>query len=375
MWGKLALNEVTTIINGGTPKSGVANYWNGSVPWITPKDMGSTNSVEVTKTSRTISEQGLQKSSAKLVPENSVILSTRAPIGHLVINKVPMAFNQGCRGLCPHPKLDTKFLFYFLKANVKLLDNLGTGTTFKELSKSALAAIEIPLPPLSEQKRIVAILDEAFEGIDAAIANTQANLAAARELFEGYLSRVFNDLNETSEETIIGDQLVLQRGFDITKKQQRPGTIPVVSSGGIKSYHDTAMVNGPGVVIGRKGSLGTVHFVEGPYWPHDTTLWVKDFKGNIPKIIYYFFRSLDVSGLDSGAANPALNRNAVHPIRTRWPKLAHQHTLLNNIERIDKDTERLETLYQQKLTALHELKQSILAKAFRGELTQNEVAA
>lgn len=375
MWGKLALNEVTTIINGGTPKSGVANYWNGSVPWITPKDMGSTNSVEVTKTSRTISEQGLQKSSAKLVPENSVILSTRAPIGHLVINKVPMAFNQGCRSLCPHPKLDTKFLFYFLKANVKLLDSLGTGTTFKELSKSALAAIEIPLPPLSEQKRIVAILDKAFEGIDAAIANTQANLAAARELFEGYLSRVFNDLNETSEETIIGDQLVLQRGFDITKKQQRPGTIPVVSSGGIKSYHDTAMVNGPGVVIGRKGSLGTVHFVEGPYWPHDTTLWVKDFKGNIPKIIYYFFRSLDVSGLDSGAANPALNRNAVHPIRTRWPKLAHQHTLLNNIERIDKDTERLETLYQQKLTALHELKQSILAKAFRGELTQNEVAA
>ncbi|WP_417842469.1 restriction endonuclease subunit S [Thalassospira sp.] len=375
MWPKLALSDVTTIINGGTPKSGVSDYWNGSVPWITPKDMGAINSVEVSETSRTISEHGLQKSSAKLVPENSVILSTRAPIGHLAINKVPMAFNQGCRGLCPHPKLDTKFLFYFLKANVKLLDSLGTGTTFKELSKSALAAIKIPLPPLPEQKRIVAILDEAFEGIDAAIANTQANLAAARELFEGYLSRIFNNLNEISEETIVSDQLILQRGFDITKKEQRSGTIPVVSSGGIKSYHDTAMVNGPGVVIGRKGSLGTVHFVEGPYWPHDTTLWVKDFKGNIPKIIYYFFRSLDVSGLDSGAANPALNRNAVHPIKTRWPKLTHQPTLLNEIERINKETQRLETLYQQKLTALHELKQSILAKAFRGELTQNEVAA
>src|SRR5438552_3827260 len=76
---------------------------------------------------------------------------------------------------------------------------------------------------------------------------------------------------------------VLQRGFDITKDEQIDGHVPVVSSGGIKSYHNVAKVQGPGVVVGRKGTLGSVHYVDGAYWPHDTTLWVKDFRRNDPR--------------------------------------------------------------------------------------------
>jgi type I restriction enzyme S subunit len=80
----------------------------------------------------------------------------------------------------------------------------------------------------------------------------------------------------------LGDVLTLQRGFDITKNEQRPGSVPVVSSSGIGSLHNDYKAPGPGVVIGRKGSLGTVFFIDQPFWPHDTTLWVKDFKGNDP---------------------------------------------------------------------------------------------
>ena len=217
MWQEFALGEVTTIINGGTPKSNIPEYWGGSIPWITPKDMGSLKTVEVSQTSRTISDLGLQKSSAKLIPANSVILSTRAPIGHLTINKVPMAFNQGCRGIEPKPKLDARFLFYFLKANVDLLDSLGTGTTFKELSKSALSAVKIPLPPLPEQKRIVAILDEAFEGIDTAIANTQANLTAARELFENYVEQTFANQRGNWKELFLGQIAEFRNGLNFTR--------------------------------------------------------------------------------------------------------------------------------------------------------------
>ena len=89
----------------------------------------------------------------------------------------------------------------------------------------------------------------------------------------------------------IGDQITLQRGVDITKKTARPGEVPVISSGGTSTYHDTAISEGPGVVIGRKGTLGTVFWSEGPYWPHDTTLWVKDFKGNDPRFVYYFLQT------------------------------------------------------------------------------------
>lgn len=137
--------------------------------------------------------------------------------------------------------------------------------------------------------------------------------------------------------TTIGEQLTLQRGFDITKKQQAPGDIPVVSSGGIASYHNVAKVEGPGVVLGRKGSLGTVFFLDEAYWPHDTSLWVKDFRGNNPRFVYYFFKSIadKLKGMDVGAANPALNRNHVHPMEVIWPKREVQDDIVASLGILD----------------------------------------
>jgi len=168
--------------------------------------------------------------------------------------------------------------------------------------------------------------------------------------------------------TTIGEQFQLQRGFDITKKDQRKGTVPVVSSGGISSYHDTPMANGPGVVIGRKGSLGTVHFIDGSYWPHDTTLWVKDFRGNLPRYVYYFLRGLDVRAFDSGTANPSLNRNRIHPIQVSWPSAALQQELSSNLDDLKSSVGILEELCKRKKFSLLTLKTSILGKAFTGQL-------
>lgn len=121
--------------------------------------------------------------------------------------------------------------------------------------------------------------------------------------------------------TTIGDQVTLQRGIDITKAEQSVGDVPVVSSGGIASYHNTSAASGPGVILGRKGVVGSVYFVASDYWPHDTTLWVRDFHGNHPRFVYYFFRWMapTIAAMDVGSANPTLNRNHVHPIEIRWP--------------------------------------------------------
>lgn len=137
--------------------------------------------------------------------------------------------------------------------------------------------------------------------------------------------------------TTIGDQATLQRGFDITKAQQREGSIPVISSGGTNSYHDAAAVKGPGVVLGRKGVVGSVYFVNKDFWPHDTTLWVKDFHGNDALFVYYFFRSraADLAALDVGSANPTLNRNHVHPIKTAWPPLSEQRKIAELLGALD----------------------------------------
>ena len=117
----------------------------------------------------------------------------------------------------------------------------------------------------------------------------------------------------------LADLVLLQRGFDITKAEQEDGDIPVISSAGISSFHSEWKVSGPGVVIGRKGSLGTVHYSEGPYWPHDTTLWSKDLKGNHPKFVYYFLHTLSLNRYDVGNSNPTLNRNHIHGIKIRIP--------------------------------------------------------
>jgi type I restriction enzyme S subunit len=204
-WEVKKLGEIVEIINGGTPKTDIPEFWDGEINWITPADLGKLTKPTVGKTPRKITTLGLEKSSTKIFPANSIILSTRAPIGHLAINEVPMCTNQGCRGIVPSKKLNTWFLYYFLKKNVDLLDSLGTGATFKELSTKALAGVEIPLPPLPEQQRLVALLDEAFAAIARAKANAEQNLKNAKELFESYLQAVFEKKRDGWEERKLGE--------------------------------------------------------------------------------------------------------------------------------------------------------------------------
>ena len=260
-------------------------------------------------------------------------------------------------------------LFFQTTGYWKSIKDGSTGSAQGGFNATKLAALSIPVPSLAEQQRIVGILNEAFEAIATAKANAEKNLANARELFQSYLNSVFAHKREGWIDTCIGDQVMLQRGFDITKDQQKPGSVPVVSSGGVKSYHNIAMVKAPGVVIGRKGTLGKTFYLEEDFWPHDTTLWIKDFKGNDPRFVYYFFTGLDVLHLDSGAANPALNRNQVHPIKIVWPPVDSQKPIADKIDALQTESQRLESLYLEKLAAIAELKQAILQKAFAGELT------
>jgi len=244
--------------------------------------------------------------------------------------------------------------------------SLGKGSAQRNLDVPAFRNIKIKYPKsLAEQQRIVAILNEAFDAIARAKANAEQNLKNARELFESYLRKVFK---EGTIATTIGDQILLQRGFDITKSQQDNGSVPVVSSGGIKSFHNVAMVQAPGVVIGRKGTLGKVFYLEDDFWPHDTTLWVKDFRGNNARFVYYFFVGLDVKSLDSGAANPALNRNQVHPIIVNWSPIEIQDSIVQKLDALSSETLKLKAIYQEKIADLDDLKKSLLQKAFNGEL-------
>jgi type I restriction enzyme S subunit len=261
-----------------------------------------------------------------------------------------------------------RFLEYLFRGGIDISKAI-TGAAQPQITRTNLAPLEVSYPAaIEEQERIVGILDEAFEGIATAKANAEKSLQNARALFESHLQSVFTQRGPGWVRTIIGDQVMLQRGFDITKDKQHEGDVPVVSSGGIRSFHDKAMVQAPGVVIGRKGTLGKVFYLEADFWPHDTTLWVRDFKGNDPRFVYYFFTGLDVKRLDSGTANPALNRNQVHPIEVDWPPVSRQGAIVATLDTLLEETRRLASLYQQKLDALEALKKSLLHQAFTGQL-------
>ena len=162
----VSLGEVCTVINGGTPNTKNIEFWNGKHAWITPAEMGNLKSPFLNSSKRTLTDEGLGNSSAQLLPEHSVILSSRAPIGHLVINEIPMATNQGCKGLIPNENLNYKYLFYFLYANKQYLNELGSGTTFAEISGSKLKSVLIPILSLEKQRDVVKKLDRAFEEIE-----------------------------------------------------------------------------------------------------------------------------------------------------------------------------------------------------------------
>jgi len=154
-------------------------------------------------------------------------------------------------------------------------------------------------------------------------------------------------------EVSLGDVIELKRGYDLPSRDRRDGPIPIVSSSGISGHHSEAKAKAPGVVIGRYGTLGEVHYITQDYWPLNTALYVRDFKGNDPRFVSYFLCSLDFTAYSDKAAVPGLNRNDLHTARVLLPPLAEQRaiahilgTLDDKIELNRKQNETLEAMAQ-----------------------------
>lgn len=162
-WIWTRLGDITNVVSGGTPSTSKEEYYNGNIPWITPKDLSNYKEKYILNGARNITEEGLKKSSAVLLPINSVLMSSRAPIGYVVINKKEVSTNQGFKSFTPSISYIPEYLYHYLKKSKNYLESIATGTTFKELSGDKAKKIIFPLPPLEEQKEIVRVLDKVFE--------------------------------------------------------------------------------------------------------------------------------------------------------------------------------------------------------------------
>lgn len=368
VWKRARIADVCEVVNGGTPKTNVPKYWNGKHAWITPAEMGKRPTPYVSDTQRKLSDLGLQDSSATLMPPFSVILSSRAPIGHLVINELPMATNQGCKGLVPGAGLEHKFLYYFLLGSVDLLQSLGTGATFKELSGGKLKEIAIPVPPLPEQRRIVAILDKAFAAIATAKANTEKNLQNARVLFQCRPPLV------EAKKVLLGDLVDIKTGKLDANAAVDSGKYPFFTcSREIYAIDDFAF-DCEAVLLAGNNAVGdfNVKHYKGKFNAYQRTyvITVNRQRRILYRFLYFqILKSLaKLKAQSVGVGTKFLKLGIVKGMEIELPDLAEQQHLVSILDGVREQTDRLESICHRKAGALEDLKRSLLHKAFSGAL-------
>lgn len=166
-WDVRMIQDVAEVVSGATPKTKVAEYWDGNIAWITPKDLSNHTERYIYLGDRMITDEGLKNSSAKLLPKGSVLFSSRAPIGYTAIAAQELCTNQGFKSMiCNQQILDNNFMFYMMNYKKNEIENIAGGSTFKEVSGKTVKEFKIPIPPLDEQKAIAKVLSDLAEKIE-----------------------------------------------------------------------------------------------------------------------------------------------------------------------------------------------------------------
>ena len=438
-WVWTRLGSITAVVGGGTPRSYDSSFYeNGDIPWIRPVDLSDYDEMYISYGSRSITREGLKNSSARLIPKNSLLFSSRAPIGYVAIAANDVTTSQGFKSFLPTSALVPQFGYWYLKYAKPLAESLASGTTFQEISGSKAALIPIPLPPLPQQQSIAVKLESLLGKIKEAKAlldeipeilqnfrQTVLAAACSGRLTEDWrktntdIEKASVSLRRTQEErlklyqeecliaknekkrkpnepeilkilaasdfddslknlpkgwtsTVFINLCVLQRGFDLPIQNRLNGKYPIVSSAGIIDYHFEYKVPGPGVVIGRSGSIGKAFFVEDNYWPLNTSLYVKDFNGNDPKFLFYFLNNFNFLPYSASTAVPTLNRNNLFAERVFIPPTLEQNEIVRRVESLFAKADELEVQYKEAMELIESLPEIILSKAFRGELVPQD---
>jgi type I restriction enzyme S subunit len=302
------------------------------------------------------------------------------------------------------PDLERRFLFYLTISSVYRktgeAEMYGAGGQ-KRVPPEFNKNFPTPLPPLAEQRAIANFLASETAKLDTLVAKRQELIEKLKEKRSALISRTvtrglppeaalaaglnpdpklkpagiewLGEIPEHWDVVRIGRKITLQRGVDITKEEQNEGSIPVVSSGGISSFHDKALACGPGVIVGRKGTAGSVYYIKSDFWPHDTTLWVREFGNNFPKYVYYKLCSMDLESFDTGSSNPTVNRNLVHPVLVSWPPEPEQRAIADYLDRETNKIDQMVAKVEEAIERLQEYRTALITAAVTGKIDVRNV--
>jgi type I restriction enzyme S subunit len=393
-WQTKTLGEIADVQSGGTPLVSNKAFWSGNLPWYSS---GELNDIFTSNPERHVSELGIESSNAKLFPKGSLLIGMydTAALKMSILDRAG-AFNQAIAGVRPNEKIDLVFVLHAINSIRESVLGQRRGVRQKNLSLGKIREIPIPVPPLPEQHRIVAILDEAFDGIATAKANAEKNLHNARALFKSHLQSVFTERGEGWVTKLLEEVVdakctlsygIVQPGHEYANGMPvvRPTdlTAKLITMDGLKridpkladGYRRTTL-RGDELLLCVRGSTGVVSVTAPELAGANVT------RGIVPIVFApsllrqdfgYFLMTSEavqsqIRSKTYGAALMQINIGDLRKIEVSFPSLAEQKILTIKLEELSSETQRLESIYQQKLTALDDLKKSLLHQAFSGNL-------
>jgi len=274
-----------------------------------------------------------------------------------------------------------EWINFFIYSNRENIYRLGSGSTFPNVSRATLSKIEIPIPPKNEQKRIVAILNEVFEGVDRAIANTKRKLAALKELGQSILQKAFSGeltgLAAGWQTKKLGDicENLDSKRFPITKSKRASGDIPYYGASGIVDYVSGYIFDEDLLLVSEDGAnllartYPIAFSISGKTWVNNHAHVLRFTEQSTQHFVEYYLNSISLELYVSGMAQPKLNQKSLNLLPIPVPSLTEQKQIVAILDEVFGGIDRAIANTKRKLAALAELKQSILQKAFSGELT------
>jgi type I restriction enzyme S subunit len=385
-WKTVQIGTVTKIVSGSTPKSGNPAFWGGSIQWATPTDLSGLETKELSATGRQITKEGYESCSANMLPARSVLFSSRAPIGLVAINKEPVCTNQGFKSFVPdNARLSSDFLYWWLKCNRASLEHLGRGATFKEVSKSIIETVEIPLPPLDEQKRIAAILDAAealrakrrqsIAQLDALIQSTFLDLFGdpvtnpihPTRCIAEIVSRIIDYRGKSPEKTSEGIPLITAK---IVKKKGIDKPNEFIAETAYDSWMRRGIPSPQDVIITTEAPMGEVALVPDYKAAFAQRLLVLQPKREILEPIYLMwaltmpFVTRQMDQRATGSTVTGIRSKEFRKVEVPLPPLSLQQKFAAIVESIESQ----KTTQRTHLAELDDLFAALQHRAFRGEL-------
>lgn len=390
-----SLREVITFKGGGTPSKQVSDYWGGTIPWATVKDFTSTS---LRSTQDSITTEGLRNSGANLIPKGHVIIPTRMALGKAAINAIDLAINQDLRALIPKVELDPKYLLFAMLSLKTEIIKKGSGATVKGITQEELYNLEIPLPPLEDQKRIAYLLSK----VEGLIAQRKQHLQQLDDLLKSVFHDMFGDeLIDDESEATLEDYITLQQGFAFKSSTFVDEGVPIIKIGTInKGYFDFETLSYlaedetsafdryviyPGdLLISMTGTVGKDDYGNTCFVPHSedhptfllnqrvAKIICKDRKAN-PYFINFMLRSPQVKARlvknNRGVRQANLSATDIYSVRVSIPPIESQ----NQFERLVKSTNALKASLCESLNLMEALFSSVSQLAFKGELELSKI--